>query len=216
MDSVVDQALAMVRNGGYESLTMRRLAAALGVVPGALYVHVRDRSTLADLMIARLCTRIVLPEPDPSRWREQIIDLCTQLRDQYLSHPGLPRAALTAAPRSLETLKVNEVAIAVLLGGAVPLRTAAWAVDAAFLYVNAYSTVHARRADSASEDDEPGAGRRAVLDRLASLPPDEFPVSARNAEVLVSGDGHERFGFTLGLLFDSLTPDRTIGGPQRS
>lgn len=203
LDGIVGVALDVVRRSGYDALTMRRLASVLGVVPGALYVHVRDRTTLDDLMVARLCARITLPAPDPGRWREQILDLCTQLRDQWLDHPGLPRAALTAAPRSLETLRVNESAVAVLMSGGVPLQDAVWAVDAAFLYVNAYSTVASRRSDGSGAGAGP-ADRDRVLERFAGLPVEQFPISSQNPEVMVSGAGHDRFAFTLRLLFDGL------------
>ena len=216
VDRVVTAALELVRSEGYAALTMRRVAAVLDVVPGALYVHVRDRSALDDLMIGRLCAQIRLPAPDGARWREQVLDVCGQLLELYVSHPGLAQAALTAAPRSLDTLRVNEGAIAVLLAGGVPLRAAAWAVDAAFLYVNAYSTVAARRSTERDADGR-AVDRDEVLERLRMLPPERFPLSAGHAEELLSGDGRERFDFTLGLIFDGLDADdgRSSAGRHR-
>ena len=59
---------------------------------------------LDDLLIARLCAEIELPEPDPATWRQQIRDVYAQIRDQYLRYPGL-------------------------LAGGVEPQTAAWALS---------------------------------------------------------------------------------------
>lgn len=200
-DLVVATALELVRAEGYDALTMRRVAAALGVVPGALYVHVRDKATLDDLMVGRVCSRVELPVPDAACWRDQVVDVCSQLRDQYVAHPGLARAALTAAPRNLDTLRVNEGAIAIVVAGGVPVRTAAWAVDAALLYVNAFSTVVARRSTERGPDGRP-IDLDAVARRFESLPVAEFPLSSRHARDLLSGDPEERFRFSLERIFD--------------
>ena len=165
-------------------------------------MHVRDRTTLDDLMVARLCARITLPAPDPGRWREQILDLCTQLRDQWLDHPGLPRPALTAAPRSLETLRVDESAVAVLMSGGVPLQNARGGRCGVPLRQRLQ-----HRGVPPLRRERCGAGpadRDRVLERFAGLPVEQFPISSQNPEVMVSGAGHDRFAFTLRLLFDGL------------
>lgn len=88
MAEVVDTALDVIATEGYEALTMRRLASALDTGPASLYNHVVNKVDLDELLIGRLCAELVLPEPDPAAWREQIRDVCTQLRDQYLKYPG--------------------------------------------------------------------------------------------------------------------------------
>ena len=44
-----------------------------------------------------------------------------------------------------------------------------------------------------------------LLSRFAALPADRFPHIRRYAAELISGTGHERFDFTLGLIVDNLT-----------
>jgi AcrR family transcriptional regulator len=48
---VVSEALAIISTNGVEALSMRVLATRLGVVPGALYRHVRGREQLHDLIL---------------------------------------------------------------------------------------------------------------------------------------------------------------------
>ena len=201
---IVAAALQVVETEGFDALTMRRVAAALRASPGALYTHVRDKAELDDLMIGELCSRVTLPEPDPAQWQAQAIDVCRQLRDQYLRYPEIWRATLAAAPQSLDTLRISEGLLAILLAGGVPFRSAAWTIDAAFLYVGAYSVMALRRLTDMDTDGQV-VDRAELIERLTMLPADRFPITTAHAPEIISGDGHDRFEFTLGLLFGGLT-----------
>ena len=109
-----------------------------------------------------------------------------------------------AAPHSPDTLRIYEGLLAILLAGGVPLQPAAWAGDAAFLYVGAYSVMALRR-QAGPDDDGTAAGRAEAIERLQMLPPDRFPITSAHAPELISGTEHDRFEFTLGLLFGGLT-----------
>jgi hypothetical protein len=132
----------------------------------------------------------------------QVLDVCGQLRDQYLRYPGISRAVLATAPHSLDTLRINEGLLAILLAAGVSPQSAAWVTDAAFLYIAAYSIVSLRRhPDDAGEE---VVDRAELIARYRMLPPDRFPITVAHAEELISGDGHERFESTLGALFGGL------------
>ncbi|MFE6486940.1 TetR/AcrR family transcriptional regulator, partial [Streptomyces sp. NPDC057757] len=137
VDAIISTAFGLVESEGYEALTMRRLAAALETGPSSLYAHVVNKEDLDELLIGRLCAEIDLPEPDPAAWRQQIVSVCTRLRDQYLRYPGISRAAFAAAPSNLDTLRVAEGMLAILLAGGIAPQAAAWAVDSLSLYVGA-------------------------------------------------------------------------------
>src|ERR1700761_4352825 len=136
-ERITDAALQVVAAEGYDALTIRRVANVLGTGPSSLYAHIVNKADLDDLLIGRLCAQIVLPEPDPARWPEQLRDVCGQLRDQYLKYRGIPRAALAMAGTNLEILRVSEGMFSILLAGGVEPQTAAWAMDAISLYVAA-------------------------------------------------------------------------------
>ena len=204
VDAIVSTAFAIVETEGYEALTMRRVAAALATGPSSLYAHVVNKEDLDELLIGRLCAGIDLPEPDPARWRRQIASVCTQLRDQYLRYPGISRAAFAAAPSNLDILRISEGMLAILLAGGIDPQTAAWAIDALTLYVNAYSLeVSLARNRLSHEDDSWVVSRDELMRRFAALP-DTFPQSRRYAAELTAGTGHDRFDFTLGLMIDGL------------
>ena len=50
-ERVVAEALTVISMDGAEALSMRGLARRLGVVPGALYRHVRSKEQLHDLVL---------------------------------------------------------------------------------------------------------------------------------------------------------------------
>ncbi|MFD8755145.1 TetR/AcrR family transcriptional regulator [Kitasatospora sp. NPDC059577] len=205
VDQVVDTALDVIATEGYEALTMRRLAGALDTGPASLYAHVVNKADLDELLIGRLCSELAMPEPDPAAWREQIHDLCARIRDQYLKYPGISRAALAMAPTDLETVRVGEGMLAILLTGGVAPQAAAWAVDALLLYVAAYcleTSIVRRRA--AHEDSAWVVDRDELLRRFTALPAGAFPHTTRHAAELTAGEGHDRFDFALGLMIDGL------------
>jgi AcrR family transcriptional regulator len=202
---VIDTALDVIATESYEALTMRRLAGALDTGPASLYAHVVNKADLDELLIGRLCSELVLPEPDPAAWREQIRGVCSQIRDQYLDYPGISRAALAMVPTDLETVRVSEGMLAILLAGGVTPQTAAWAIDALLLYVAAYcleASIARRR--SAEDDAVWVVDRDELLRRFTALPAETFPHTTRYAAELTAGEGHDRFDFTLTLMIDGL------------
>src|SRR6202451_3890440 len=106
VDAIIETALGIVEREGYAALTMRRVASALETGPASLYAHVVNKEDLDELLIGRLCAGVELPPPDPRTWREQIISVCSQIRDQYLRYPGISLAALAVVPTNTETLRV--------------------------------------------------------------------------------------------------------------
>ena len=209
-ERITDAALQVVAAEGYDALTIRSVANLLGTGPSSLYAHIVNKADLDDLLIGRLCSQIVLPEPDQARWQEQIRDVCGQIRDQYLKYPGIPRAALAMAGTNFETLRVSEGMFSILLAGGIEPQTAAWAMDAISLYVAVYaletSLVKQRQKDPdatwvLSQDE--------LVRRFSALPEATFPQTRRYATQLTSGTGHERFDFALGMLIDNLAQQAT-------
>jgi AcrR family transcriptional regulator len=217
VDRITDAALQVVATEGYDALTMRSVAGVLDTGPASLYAHVVNKADIDELIIGRLCAQLVLPEPDPVTWREQILDVCAQIRDQYLKYPGISHAALAMVSTNLDVLRVNEAMLAILLAGGIAPQTAAWAIDALSLYVSAYaleiSLVAARQSQ---QGDSWVVSRDELVQRFTALPDDQFPQTRRYAAELTSGTGHDRFDFTLSLILDNLSQRRASTPPQRT
>ena len=204
-ERITDAALQVVAADGYDALTIRRVANVLGTGPSSLYAHIVNKADLDDLLIGRLCSQIALPEPDRSRWQQQIQDVCGQIRDQYLTYPGISRAALAMVGTNLEILRVSEGMFSILLAGDIEPQTAAWAMDAISLYVAVYaletSLVKQRQKDP---DATWVLSQEELVRRFSALPEAKFPQTRRYATELTAGNGHERFDFALRLLLDHL------------
>ncbi len=205
VERIVAAALGAVEAAGFEELTMRSVAAALDTGPASLYAHVRSKAELGDLLIGELCTRVVLAVPDPGRWREQFLDVCTQLREQFLRYPGISQAALAVVPADLATLRVGENLLAILLAGGASARAAAWASDGAFLYVTAYCLEAATARRQRADVDGRVLDRAEITERLQMLPAQQFPHTVAHAHELTAGAGHERFDFVVDLMIRGLT-----------
>jgi AcrR family transcriptional regulator len=208
VDRIIDAALEIVAAKGYDALTIRSVAHVLETGPASLYAHVVNKADIDELIIGRLCAQLVLPEPDPATWRRQILDVCAQLRDQYLKYPGISRAALAMLVTNLDVLRVNEGMLAILLSGGIAPQTAAWAIDALSLYVGAYTLEISLVAQRLSKQDDGLFVSREEHDelvrRFTALPADQFPHTRRYAAELTSGTGHERFDFTVNVIVDNL------------
>jgi AcrR family transcriptional regulator len=90
-DAVVARAVAFADRVGLDSLTMRSLAADLGVVPMALYKHVANRDDLIGAMIDAVVASYSSPTPG-AVGKVAVRELVLRARDEALAHPWLPRA----------------------------------------------------------------------------------------------------------------------------
>ncbi|NIH83191.1 TetR family transcriptional regulator [Amycolatopsis granulosa] len=82
---VVERALAVLDEYGLESLTMRRLAAELGLQPSALYHHVPNKQSL----LAALADEILARGKRERRavaWDRRVAEICCELRDAMLAY----------------------------------------------------------------------------------------------------------------------------------
>lgn len=108
-ESVGRAALDYLGRHGPTTLTMRSLAAELGVSPRALYNYVEDRRDLVTVAaeIFEADWRATPLDPSADGWRASLHAFCHALRAHYRAHPGMTTLAfrenITAAqhPRML-------------------------------------------------------------------------------------------------------------------
>jgi AcrR family transcriptional regulator len=108
-EEIVDAAIALVREGGWPHLTVRRLAKRLGVTDPALYRHFSGKGELAlaiaDRMLALLLgpVRAIAAEPatPPRRKIERIVAHHVEL---LLATDGLPMLLMAEAATGDERL----------------------------------------------------------------------------------------------------------------
>lgn len=84
-----ETALRLVDTEGLEALTMRRLAAELGVEAASLYHHVPNKDALIDGILIRVRSEMALPDPVPSDWRDLIGAIFSEYGRVLSAHPNL-------------------------------------------------------------------------------------------------------------------------------
>jgi AcrR family transcriptional regulator len=93
---IASTAAAMIDEVGVENLTMRSVAARLGVSAMALYHHVEDKDELLRMVGDDLLGQIELPDLNSGDWREMFTAIVSAAMDVLTSVPGLSSVLLTS------------------------------------------------------------------------------------------------------------------------
>ncbi len=102
-EKISQEALALVDEEGLEALSMRRLAARLGVEAMSLYHHVRDKADLLDALHAAVLGGLHLNVRGD--WRALLGGMARALRATLLSHPNVVPLFATRPVRAPEALE---------------------------------------------------------------------------------------------------------------
>ncbi len=109
-------AVELADRDGVEGLSMRRLAAELGVVPMALYKHVANKDELLDGMID-----VVVAEIDPPRtdtdWKTAVRERILSARRALLRHPWASRVMESRTRPTPIVMAYMDSMIAMFTGG---------------------------------------------------------------------------------------------------
>lgn len=203
-DRIVEAALNVLINEGYEAVSMRRVAQELGTGAASLYAHVTNKSELDGLILDRVASELQVPEPDPERWREQVADYARDVLRVLRSYPGVARAAIAYVPVREHSLVATERLLRILRAGGVPDQAAAYAVDLLPLYITATAFEESVRGAQGWTVEEATEWIGQLRQYFAELPPDRFPLISSLAGQLTAGDGDERFEFGIQVIIAGL------------
>ena len=115
-DRVLRAAVALADEVGLESLSMRRLAEELGVVPMALYKHVANKEELLDGMVANLIGEIDPPVPDAD-WKSAVRLRVLSARRALQRHPWARQAIESRTNKTPAVLDYMESFTGIFLAG---------------------------------------------------------------------------------------------------
>ena len=210
-ERVVAQALTIIAEEGIEALTMRTLAARLGVVPGALYRHVRNKEQLHDLVLDSVLAEVDHDADDTAPWTERIKTLAHRLREVLEDHPGVAGLLKLRDPLGPHSLALAEAFLS-------PLHTAGFhqhEVGPAFFLVMDYTIGFAASTrTSANEQRVRDAATRQQLHAFfRTLPADRFPTLVTLGEHVWLDNRDERFTAGLDVLIDGL--ERALHRPRQ-
>jgi AcrR family transcriptional regulator len=194
-ERVVAEALVIIAADGAQSLSMRALAGRLGVVPGALYRHVRGKEQLYALMLDAVLREVDCRADSAAPWAAQVAVLAGRLRAVLENHPGVAALLKTRDPLTPASLDLAEAFLAPLVAAGLPGREAALAFRLVYDYTLGFaladltSPAEQRLCDTATREQLHGFFR--------ALPGDRFPALTAHGVHAWDGDRDQRF--TVGL-----------------
>jgi TetR/AcrR family tetracycline transcriptional repressor len=92
---IASVAADLIKAEGIDALTMRSVAAQLGVSAMALYHHVADKDEIVRLVGDDILAHIELPDPESGDWRALLTDAVHATHEALLSVPGVTSVMLT-------------------------------------------------------------------------------------------------------------------------
>ena len=201
-ERVVAEALTVISMDGAQALSMRGLARRLGVVPGALYRHVRSKEQLHDLILDAVLAEVDC-RADPSLPPiAQVVVLAHRLRAVLEDHSGIAALLKTRDPLSPASLALAEAFLAALHAADLPSRQAALAFRLIYDYTLGFAL--AGPASPAEQRLGDSAARQQLHAFLRSLPASSFPTLAAYGAYAWADDRDERFTSGLNTLIRGL------------
>jgi TetR/AcrR family tetracycline transcriptional repressor len=97
-ERLIAASFAVVERHGLENLSMRRVAAQLGVQAPAIYWHVADKAELLGLMAREIYGVAYASVPDAANWREWLAQFGHALRASFSGHRDGARICAIATP----------------------------------------------------------------------------------------------------------------------
>lgn len=98
-DQIAAAALAIADSQGFEAVTMRKIAAVLGVGTMSLYHYIHTKDDLVALMDDAILGEILLPSGElPVDWREAMSTLARRTNDTLSRHPWAMTALMQGRP----------------------------------------------------------------------------------------------------------------------
>ncbi len=203
-DRILGAALELADESGIDSLTMRKLAQALGVEAMSLYNHVADKADIVEGIVDRVFGMIELPA-SPVDWETAIRTCALSAHDAFIRHPWA--CALVLSPGRIPTapnarFSYMEWLLARLRQAGFPpdlTYHAYHALDSHILGFTMWELGH-----SALPTQDLGHLAATVLQ---ALPVEEFPYLMEHIEQHVDGLGHDgvsEFEYGLDLILDGL------------
>lgn len=149
-ERVLGAAVELADAEGLKSLSMRRLAKALGVEAMTLYYHVANKAEMLNAIVDRVESEIELPRSSDT-WREGLRRISLSYRLVHSSHPWAAAMALTPTGSRPSRQRYMEAVLACLTdAGLTPSQ-----VDHAYHVIDSYIagfTLWVSQLDVAPED----------------------------------------------------------------
>lgn len=197
-DRIVRAAIELIERDGAEALSMRRVAAELGVAVMSLYNHVNAKAALLDGVAEHILSGMILADDPAMHWTERARVLIRAFRKVAHDHPRCVTVVMTRKVDAPSAMVPVEHALAI-------------ADDAGFDGATAVRIMRAMMAYAiGAQMREVGAAKmldylpEGADDRFGFLEPERFPHVLSLRRELLAHDPETDFEFGLDLLIHAL------------
>lgn len=210
VDAVVAAAIGLADREGYEKVSMRAVAAELGLRPMSLYTYVPSKEALTTLMVDSVAAEDPpIPPELPARGR--LAAVARRIREEFLTHPWLfevPGWRMVIGPGRIRRYE-RQLAAVDGLGLTDAEMDRVIAVLTQFATGNARTTLAATHSVREQSDADWWETYGPLLTRV--MPAAEYPLSARVGAAVgelyqAPGDPAGDFEYGLARLIDGIVP----------
>ena len=203
---ILDAALALLDAGGPDAASIRRIAAAVGFAPNAVYTYFPDKAAVTRALVDRLLGEVAAAAADAGGgWRDRIEALALEMRTRLTAHPGAVPLVLAAPMDGPHALVLGERLLGLLAEAGLSAEDAARGAYVLIVYVLgaiAQEAADVPTVGALPPEDERIAARRSAF---AGIAPAEFPRSAQAAGVMGAWVGTGQFRWGLRRVLAGLT-----------
>jgi AcrR family transcriptional regulator len=198
-ERVLHAALRLADEEGIESLSMRKLAQALGVQAMSLYNHVANKDDLLDGIMDRVVSEIEVPSLDTD-WKTAIRRRAISAHAVLLRHPWATMPLVSRVNVGPAMLRYVDATLGCLVEAGFSFEMADHAWNAIDSHIYGFTLQELNFPFEAAEYSE------AAKSRLSLIPSDKYPYLNHLTHWVMKGrhDGIHDFEFGLELILDGL------------
>lgn len=200
-DRVLTAAIEIADDSGIAALTMRSLAASLGVQPMSLYHHVANKQEALDGIVDAVFSEIALP-PRDADWRTAIRHRALSARSVLARHPWATPLMDSRTSPGPATLRQHEAVIATLRRAGFSVAMTAHAYSLLDSYIYGFTLQEAALPFDSAE-----TAQVVAEEMMAQMPAGEYPhlIEMVTSHILQPGYSYQsEFEFGLDLILDGL------------
>jgi TetR/AcrR family tetracycline transcriptional repressor len=201
---ILDAALALLDAGGPDAASIRRIAAAVGVAPNAVYTYFPDKAAVQRALVERLLGQLDHAARTGDSWRADVEALAVDLRRRLVAHPGAVPLMLGGPMDGPNALLLGERLLDLLAAGGLHPEAAARGSYLVMVYVLgaiALEVADVPHLGALPPEEDRIAARR---EAFGEVPAAAFPRTAAATGVMATWIGTEQYLWGLRRVLDGL------------
>jgi AcrR family transcriptional regulator len=215
---ILDAALALLDQGGATAVSVRGIAARVGVAPNAVYTYFPDKAAVVKALVERLLNEVnhdvFADRAQP--WRMRVEALALELRQRLTAHPGVIQLMISGPMNGPQALALHEAQLELLDDAGLSPADAPRASYLLFIYiVGSIALVVADAQEPGPLPPEAGwiAKRRHALAKTAA---EHYPRTAAAAATRAAYISTEQYLWGLHRLLDGIATSAQLSSGQKA